>query len=153
MVRHTICCADTKLLLHARFCMTCKCHWLSCDLERKPCLPASGGCLPPLVHFLSGVCSEIAFATLQKAAQEHASWRAEAAEAMTSGRLLRTRWMRSQQDPESSRLRGIPLEELEQVIQYALANPQEMYPGQGPPLASEEGLEVTQPDDAEAASS
>lgn len=114
-------------------------------------MPPSRGFLPPWVELFSRECSQIHVGTLQKAAQEHAAWRAEAAEAMTSRRLLRTRWMSSRQDPESSRLRGIPLEELERVIQYALANPQEMYPGQGPPLASEEGLEASQPDNAPAA--
>ncbi|KAK9830849.1 hypothetical protein WJX74_009962 [Apatococcus lobatus] len=74
----------------------------------------------------------------RKAAQKNAALRAEAAQAMTSGRLMRTRWMSLQQDPQTSKLRGILPEELEGVIQYALANPQEMYPGQGPPLIQEE---------------
>ena len=59
--------------------------------------------------------------------------------------------MSLQQDPQTSRLRGIPQEELEQIIQYALANPQEMYPGQGPPLQQDE--DSAQLDDAALASS
>ena len=76
--------------------------------------------------------------SVQKVIQERAARRAEAAAAMMNGRLTRTQWMSSHQEPKSSSLRGIPVEELDGVIQYALDNPQELYPGQGLPLNYEQ---------------
>lgn len=72
--------------------------------------------------------------TPQKAIQQHAALRAEAAEAMVKGQLPRTQWMSTQQGSKPSRPQGIPQGEIERVIRYALEHPQELYPGDGPPL-------------------
>ncbi len=59
---------------------------------------------------------------------------------MMNGNLIRTQWVSSHQEAKSSSLQGIPPQELEQVIKYALENPQELYPGQGPPLELQQDL-------------